>query len=105
MVAIFLRYFKINKFKLKSTNKELNQKILESEVKGMDIEVDVEQGVVTLTGMVNSNAAKDLAGAISKNTNDVLNVEEIGVGCAVRERSILRIGAGQIDSYTRCHTA
>ena len=57
--------------------------LFESEVKGMDIEVDVEQGVVTLTGMVNSNAAKDLAGAISKNTNDVLNVEEIGVGCAV----------------------
>ncbi|WP_299078434.1 BON domain-containing protein [uncultured Paraglaciecola sp.] len=49
--------------------------LFESEVKGMDIEVDVEQGVVTLTGMVNSNAAKDLAGAISKNTNDVLNVE------------------------------
>ncbi|WP_438862862.1 BON domain-containing protein [Neptunicella sp.] len=48
--------------------------LFESEVSGLDIEVEVKDGVVTLTGKVNSDAERDLAGAIAKNTNDVTKV-------------------------------
>ncbi|WJG11031.1 BON domain-containing protein [Aliiglaciecola sp. LCG003] len=48
--------------------------LFESEVRGRTIEVEVKNGAVTLTGNVDSDAAKDLAGAIAKNTNDVKNV-------------------------------
>jgi hyperosmotically inducible periplasmic protein len=48
--------------------------LFESEVSGLDIEVDVKDGVVTLTGVVKSDAERDLAVAIAKNTNDVKDV-------------------------------
>ncbi|WP_416306061.1 BON domain-containing protein [Neptunicella sp. SCSIO 80796] len=48
--------------------------LFESEVSGLDIEVEAENGVVTLTGEVASDAERDLAGAIAKNTNDVKKV-------------------------------
>lgn len=46
--------------------------LLESEVRGTDIEVD--EGKVTLTGEVKTQAAKDLAGAIAKGATDVTKV-------------------------------
>lgn len=48
--------------------------LLESEVRGTAIEVEVDKGVVTLSGKVDSDAAKDLAVAIAKNTDDVDSV-------------------------------
>ncbi|GAB5382538.1 MAG: BON domain-containing protein [Aliiglaciecola sp.] len=48
--------------------------LLESEVRGTAIEVEVDKGVVTLKGKVDSDAAKDLAIAIAKNTDDVDSV-------------------------------
>ena len=48
--------------------------LLESEVKGTAIEVEVDKGIVTLTGEVSSDAAMDLAVAIAKNTDDVEKV-------------------------------
>jgi len=51
--------------------------LFESEVRGTKIEVEVEKGVVTLTGMVKSSAAKDLAGAIAKGASDVKSVNNM----------------------------
>ncbi|MGO4890929.1 BON domain-containing protein [Flavobacterium sp. W21_SRS_FM6] len=48
--------------------------LMESEVSGTDIEVEVNQGVVTLSGTVDSDAELDLAEAIAKNTTDVTEV-------------------------------
>lgn len=48
--------------------------LMESEVNGTDIEVEVKQGVVTLSGTVKNDAELDLAEAIAKNTNDVAAV-------------------------------
>lgn len=48
--------------------------LFESEVSGTDIEVEVDKGVVTLTGIVDSDSEKQLAEAIAKNTSDVENV-------------------------------
>lgn len=48
--------------------------LFESEVSGTSIDVDAKQGVVTLSGEVESDAEKDLAVAIAKNTNDVSRV-------------------------------
>jgi osmotically-inducible protein OsmY len=48
--------------------------LLESEVTGTDIEVEVENGVVTLRGEVDSDSAKQLAAAIANNTKDVKSV-------------------------------
>ncbi len=48
--------------------------LFESEVSGTSINVDAKQGVVTLSGEVESDAEKDLAVAIAKNTNDVSRV-------------------------------
>jgi hyperosmotically inducible periplasmic protein len=48
--------------------------LFESEVSGLDIDVDVKDGVVTLTGVVESDAERDLAVAIAKNTHDVKDV-------------------------------
>ncbi|MDN4502976.1 BON domain-containing protein [Alteromonadaceae bacterium BrNp21-10] len=45
--------------------------LFESEVSGLDIEVEVENGVVTLKGSVDTNAERDLAVTIAQNTNDV----------------------------------
>lgn len=48
--------------------------LFESEVSGTDIEVEVKEGVVMLNGQVDSDAERDLAIAIAKNTDDVKNV-------------------------------
>lgn len=48
--------------------------LLESEVSGTDINVDVERGKVILNGKVQSDAEKDLAVQIAKNTNDTRDV-------------------------------
>jgi len=48
--------------------------LLESEVSGTNIEVEVEDGVVTLMGEVDTKSAKQLAVAIASNTDDVKSV-------------------------------
>ncbi|MCS4306347.1 osmotically-inducible protein OsmY [Rheinheimera pacifica] len=48
--------------------------LFESEVSGTSINVDADNGVVTLQGEVDSDAEKDLAVAIAKNTSDVTRV-------------------------------
>lgn len=48
--------------------------LFESEVSGTSIDVDAKNGVVTLKGDVDSDAEKDLAVAIAKNTDDVKSV-------------------------------
>jgi osmotically-inducible protein OsmY len=48
--------------------------LFESEVSGTDIEVEVEKGVVTLTGKVKTDSERDLAVAIAKKTSDVKKV-------------------------------
>ena len=48
--------------------------LFESEVSGTSIDVDAKHGVVTLKGEVASDAEKDLAVAIAKNTDDVEKV-------------------------------
>lgn len=48
--------------------------LIESEVTGTDINVDAKQGVVTLQGTVASDAERDLAITIAKNTSDVKKV-------------------------------
>lgn len=48
--------------------------LFESEVSGTSINVEVNNGVVTLIGEVDSDAEKDLAVAIAKNTSDVSRV-------------------------------
>jgi osmotically-inducible protein OsmY len=48
--------------------------LFESEVSGTDIEVEVKDGVVTLLGHVDSDAAKQLAVTMAKNTTDVKSV-------------------------------
>lgn len=48
--------------------------LFESEVSGTSIDVDADNGVVTLKGKVDSDAEKDLAVAIAKNTDDVSRV-------------------------------
>ncbi|MBZ9613132.1 BON domain-containing protein [Rheinheimera maricola] len=48
--------------------------LFESEVSGTSIDVDAKNGVVTLQGEVESDAEKDLAVAIAKNTDDVSRV-------------------------------
>lgn len=49
--------------------------LLESELSGTDINVDVSQGVVTLAGSVRNPSERDLAVAIAKNTADVSDVK------------------------------
>ncbi|MBU1620498.1 MAG: BON domain-containing protein [Gammaproteobacteria bacterium] len=48
--------------------------LFEPETSGTSIDVDVENSVVTLSGVVDSDAEKDLAVAKAKNTKDVLKV-------------------------------
>ncbi|MBC3765336.1 BON domain-containing protein [Neptunicella marina] len=50
--------------------------LFESEVSGLDIEVEAKDGVVTLSGKVETDAERDLAIAIAKNTNDVKRVND-----------------------------
>ncbi|MBT0586672.1 BON domain-containing protein [Alteromonas oceanisediminis] len=49
--------------------------LFDSDISGMDIDVDVENGEVTLTGNVDSDAQEDLAVQIAKNASDVKNVK------------------------------
>jgi osmotically-inducible protein OsmY len=48
--------------------------LFSADVSGSDINVDVANGVVTLKGTVSSDAERDLALAIAKNTDDVKDV-------------------------------
>ena len=50
--------------------------LMDSDISGFDIDVDVEQGNVTLTGTVDSYAERDLAVEIAKNATDVTDVED-----------------------------
>ena len=50
--------------------------LMDSDISGFDIDVDVEQGNVTLTGTVDSDAERDLAVEIAKNATDVTDVED-----------------------------
>ncbi|GAB3039123.1 BON domain-containing protein [Bowmanella dokdonensis] len=50
--------------------------LFDSDISGTDIDVDVENGVVTLTGDVGSDAEKQLAVTIAKNANDVKEVND-----------------------------
>ncbi len=49
--------------------------LMDTDISGFDIDVDVENGVVTLTGDVDSDAERDLAVEIAKNVSDVKDVE------------------------------
>ena len=49
--------------------------LMDTDISGFDIDVDVENGVVTLTGEVDSYAERDLAVEIAKNASDVKDVE------------------------------
>ncbi|BFT29981.1 BON domain-containing protein [Alteromonas sp. D210916BOD_24] len=49
--------------------------LLDSDISGFDIDVDVENGNVTLTGEVDSDAERDLAIEIAKNASDVKDVK------------------------------
>ena len=49
--------------------------LMDTDISGFDIDVDVENGVVTLTGNVDSDAERDLAVEIAKNASDVKDVE------------------------------
>lgn len=48
--------------------------LIDDTLKGLDINVDTEQGVVTLTGSVQSAAAKDLATQIAQGVDGVVRV-------------------------------
>ena len=48
--------------------------LFESQVSGTAIEVEVDNGIVTLTGMVDTDSEKQLAMAIAQNTDDVKEV-------------------------------
>ncbi|ANB24032.1 transporter [Alteromonas stellipolaris] len=50
--------------------------LMDSDISGFDIDVDVEAGNVTLTGNVHSDAERQLAVEIAKNASDVKNVED-----------------------------
>lgn len=50
--------------------------LMDSDISGFDINVDVEEGNVTLTGMVKSDAERQLAVEIAQNATDVKNVED-----------------------------
>ncbi|QPG06726.1 BON domain-containing protein [Salinimonas marina] len=50
--------------------------LMDSDISGFDIDVDVEEGNVTLTGTVKSDAERQLAVEIAQNATDVKNVED-----------------------------
>ena len=50
--------------------------LMDSDISGFDIDVDVEAGNVTLTGLVKTDAERQLAVEIAKNASDVMNVED-----------------------------
>jgi len=49
--------------------------LMDTDISGFDIDVDVENGVVMLSGDVDSDAERDLAVEIAKNASDVKNVK------------------------------
>ena len=49
--------------------------LMDTDISGFDIDVDVENGVVTLIGDFDSDAERDLAVEIAKNASDVKDVE------------------------------
>ncbi|GAC32104.1 BON domain-containing protein [Paraglaciecola polaris] len=51
--------------------------MFESEVSGMDIEVESKMGKVTLSGTVDNDAERQLAVQIAENTNDVKSVVDM----------------------------
>jgi osmotically-inducible protein OsmY len=50
--------------------------LMDTDISGFDIDVDVEDGNVTLTGEVDSDAERDLVIEIAKNASDVKDVED-----------------------------
>ncbi|MEC8375680.1 MAG: BON domain-containing protein [Pseudomonadota bacterium] len=50
--------------------------LMDTDISGFDIDVDVEAGNVTLTGDVDSDAERDLVIAIAKGASDVKDVED-----------------------------
>lgn len=50
--------------------------LMSGEVSGRDIEVNVDEGVVTLEGHVNSRSERDLAVEMARNTNGVSDVRD-----------------------------
>lgn len=48
--------------------------LFESQVSGLDIDVEVNNGVVTLSGKVEADSERQLAEAIAENTDDVTQV-------------------------------
>lgn len=50
--------------------------LLDGDISGFDIDVDVEAGYVTLTGNVDTDAERQLALEIAKNASDVTEVED-----------------------------
>ncbi|GFD89642.1 transporter [Tenacibaculum sp. KUL152] len=50
--------------------------LMDTDISGFDIDVDVENGNVTLTGDVDSDAERDLAIEIAKNASDVNDVKD-----------------------------
>lgn len=57
------------------TAKVKSQLLWNGSISGLDIDVDTRNGVVTLSGDVNSDAEAELAEQIARNTDDVLGVE------------------------------
>lgn len=57
-----------------STTSIKTKYLADDTLKGLDISVDTEQGVVTLTGSVQSDAAKNLAEQIAKDADGVTSV-------------------------------
>lgn len=49
--------------------------LFDTDISGMDIDVDVKNGVVTLKGEVESDAEKDLAIQIARNATDVRDIK------------------------------
>lgn len=50
--------------------------LMDGDISGFDIQVDVQKGEVLLVGDVNSEAERDLALQIARNTNDVISVHD-----------------------------
>ena len=50
--------------------------LMDTDISGFDIDVDVENGNVVLTGEVDSDAERQLAIEIAKNASDVKDVED-----------------------------
>lgn len=68
---------------------------------GLDIKVDTKQGVVTLTGVADTDASKDLAGYLAANTGgvrDVVNRLTVS-GKSNADRGVENAGAAVTDAW------